>query len=182
MYFTVKELELRRIEFNDSFSPGVIELIPDVQQVKPLKAKGYAELIREHGGQAGVIEDIRVVGDLSTELEAPCSRCVEPVRVPVKSSFDLLYRPLKTVDTAEDVSISEEETEIGYFTGDGVMLEDVLKEQVLLSLPIKMVCREDCKGLCPQCGQNLNNGSCDCSPKISDPRWAALEGLRDKIK
>lgn len=181
MFLTLRELELRKIEFSESYAPGAIDFGPEIKQVKPLLAKGRAELIREHGGDA-IVEDIRIVGDLSTTMESPCSRCVETVRTEVKAEFDLLYRPLETVKESEEVSISSDETEIGYFTGEGMNLEDALKEQVLLSVPVKMVCREDCKGLCPHCGQNRNSAECGCTEKSNDPRWAALAGLREKLK
>ena len=81
----------------------------------------------------------------------------------------------------DEVSINEAETEVGYYRGDGILLEDVLKEQVLLSAPVKSLCREDCKGLCAQCGSNLNLESCDCRPVSVDPRWTALQEIRKKL-
>jgi uncharacterized protein len=63
-----------------------------------------------------------------------------------------------------------------------VLLEDVLKEQILLALPVKQVCDAACKGLCTQCGTNLNTGSCDCPSPVSDPRWLALEDIRKKLQ
>ncbi len=81
-----------------------------------------------------------------------------------------------------EVSISQAETEIGYYQGEGLLLEDVLKEQVLLALPVKQVCRANCKGLCPHCGSNLNTESCECVSTMSDPRWAALEDIRKKLE
>jgi uncharacterized protein len=79
-------------------------------------------------------------------------------------------------------AISTSETEIGYYNGDGLVLEDVLREQVLLSLPEKTLCRADCNGLCPSCGRNLNTEQCSCESTAVDPRWNALSDLRSKIK
>jgi uncharacterized protein len=62
------------------------------------------------------------------------------------------------------------------------LLEDVLREQVLLAVPLKAICREDCKGLCPQCGKNLNLETCSCDNAITDPRWGALKDLRSKLQ
>jgi uncharacterized protein len=81
----------------------------------------------------------------------------------------------------EEVSISQAETEIGYYQGEGLELEDALREQVLLAVPLKAVCRPECKGLCPQCGQNLNEGSCSCHEKQEDPRWHALRDLKQHL-
>jgi uncharacterized protein len=78
--------------------------------------------------------------------------------------------------------VTDAEAEIGYYQGDGLLLEDVLREQVLLALPLKVTCREDCKGLCGHCGQNLNEGQCSCSTAIEDPRWTALREIRSKLE
>jgi uncharacterized protein len=139
-------------------------------------------VIRENRGAREVVEDIRLVGSFATEIDALCARCLEPVHNAVSDKFDLLYRPLGVDARSEEVSISQAETEIGYYQGEGLLLEDVLKEQILLSLPVKQVCRPNCKGLCPQCGKNLNVESCDCSTSMPDPRWSALEEIRKKLE
>jgi len=161
MFIKIKDLELRKLEFNETFAPCVIDFGQDLVQTAPLKASGRAELIRENRGAHEVIEDIRLVGSFSTEVGNPCARCLEPVHNAVSESFDLLYRPLGVDARSVEVSISTAETEIGYYRGDGMLLEDVLKEQVLLALPVKQVCRADCKGLCPHCGKDLNVEKCD---------------------
>ena len=182
MLIKVKDLELRKLEFNESFAPGVIDLGEDLVQMAALPVSGHAELIRENRGAHDVIEDIRLVGSFSTEINAPCARCLEPVHNTISEKFDLLYRPLGIDARSEEVSISQAETEIGYYQGEGLLLEDVLKEQILLALPVKQVCRANCKGLCPQCGKNLNVESCDCVTSMTDPRWSALEDIRKKLE
>ena len=74
------------------------------------------------------------------------------------------------------------EAEIGYYQGEGLLLEDVLREQVLLAVPLKVTCREDCKGLCPVCGKNRNTEPCSCAPLMGDPRWSPLKELREKLE
>ncbi|HLY91692.1 MAG TPA: DUF177 domain-containing protein [Candidatus Angelobacter sp.] len=182
MLIKVKDLELRKLEFNESLAPGVIDFGEDLVQKTPLAAVGRAELIRENRGSREVVEDIRVVGSFSTEIDALCARCLEPVHNKVEEKFDLLYRPLGVDARSEEVSISQAETEIGYYQGEGLLLEDVLKEQMLLALPVKQVCRANCKGLCPHCGKNLNVESCDCVNSMPDPRWSALEDIRKKLE
>jgi uncharacterized protein len=182
MFIKIKDLELRKLEFNEAFAPGVIDFGEDLVQTAPLRATGRAELIRENRGAHEVIEDIRLVGSFSTEVENPCARCLEPVHNALAEQFDLLYRPLGIDARGEVVSISQAETEIGYYQGEGLLLEDVLKEQILLALPVKQVCRADCKGLCPHCGKNLNTESCDCAASVPDPRWSALEDIRKKLE
>ena len=182
MLFSLHDLELRKIEFAETYAPGKIDLGEEVVQKTPLTASGRAELLEEHhGGKKNIVKDIRVVGKFATEVELRCARCVEPVTEQISGDFDLLYRPLATVQREEEVAINEAESEIGYYQGEGIQLEDVLKEQIFLAMPMQILCQEDCKGLCPQCGQNKNLGECGCS-KQSDPRWAALADIKDKLK
>ena len=181
MLIRVADLHLQKLEFNQDFQPGAIEFGPDFRQVGPLHTKGRAEVIVEHRGHKENIDDIRVVGGLDVTLEVSCARCLDPVRYTVNWAFDLLYRPLGVDRRAEEVAISEADTEIGYYEGEGLLLEDVLREQVLLATPVKLVCREDCKGLCPQCGANLNVETCNCQ-QPGDPRWAALSELKNKLQ
>lgn len=181
MFIRVKDLEVRKIHFDEEFQPGEVELGPDVRQTEPLRTKGRAELIREHHGGQNIVEDIRLIGQLSGSFEVNCARCLDPVLQQVNCSFDLLYRPEEAVKSGDEVSISESETEIGFYSGEGMELGDSVREQVLLAFPVKVVCRTDCKGLCPRCGKNLNLESCGCSSQPEDPRWNALRDLRDKL-
>ena len=182
MLIKVKDLALRKIVFDESFEPGVIDLVEEVEQKIPLKASGRAELLRENRGAGEIVEDIRLVGSFSTQVEIRCARCLDPVPCRVQENFDLVYRPQGVDAVADEASISLAETEIGYYQGEGLLLEDVLKEQLLLALPVKQVCRRECKGLCPHCGGNLNLESCNCVSTMTDPRWAALEDIRKKLE
>jgi uncharacterized protein len=182
MFIDIHELELHKLEFDEEFRPESIDLGPDIRQAQPLTSRGRAELIEEHhSGKGKKIEDIRLVGSLRTAVELLCARCLEPVLHKVSRDFELLYRPQGIDAGHEELSVTDAEAEIGYYTGDGLQLEEVLREQLLLSVPMRAMCREDCKGLCPQCGKNLNAGACSCAPP-SDARWEALKGLKDKLR
>jgi DUF177 domain-containing protein len=182
MLIRVRELELRKLEFDENYQPGAIEFGPDFRQVGPLHSDGRAELIVEHRGHHQDVEDIRLVGKVEGQLEFSCARCLDPVIQDVDKSFDLIYRPLGVDRRADEVAISEAETEIGYYQGEGLLLEDALREQVLLATPVRALCREDCKGLCPQCGRNLNVEQCHCEQHLSDPRWDALSEIKKKLQ
>jgi uncharacterized protein len=182
MQIRVKELELRKLEFNENLPPGAIDFGPDLRQVGPLHAEGRAELVVEHHGHHRDVEDIRLVGNLGTRIELLCARCLDPVIHNVDWEFDLLYRPQGVDRRGDEVSISQAETEIGYYQGEGLLLEDALREQVLLATPVKTVCREECKGLCPSCGRNLNQEKCNCEQRAGDPRWAALGEIKKKLQ
>ena len=181
MFIEIHELERRPVNFDEEFTPGTIDFGEDVQQRTPLKTDGRADLVEEHHGKHKVLKDIRLQGALATTLEFPCARCLEPVVLPVNRKFDLLYRPQGSDAGKEELSVTGVEAEIGYYQGEGLLLEDVLREQVLLSVPLRALCREDCKGLCAVCGKNLNHERCSCAQEVADPRWEALKDLRTKL-
>ena len=182
MFISVQSLQQQKIGFAEEFRPGAIDLGAEIRQQTALKSSGRAELIEEHHGRKGIIQDIRVVGDFSTKLEVNCARCLDPVLRDLHRTFDLLYRPRGTDAGVKEIAIGEAETDIGYYEGEGLLLEDVLREQVLLAAPMKAVCREECKGLCPHCGRNLNLESCVCLESVVDPRWAALKEIKEKLE
>jgi uncharacterized protein len=182
MLIEVQELETHALDFREEFRPGAIDLGPELRQHSPLRSEGRADLVEEHHGKHKVIQDIRLKGSLETTLELPCARCLEPVLHLVSREFDLLYRPLGADAGHEELSVTDAEAEISYYQGEGLLLEDALREQVLLAVPLKTLCREDCKGLCPHCGRNLNHAQCSCAVQLNDPRWSALKEIREKLE
>ena len=182
MDFIVSELEREPVEFDLELAPGAIDFGEQGEQEGPLATSGRAEVLHEHRGPREIIPDIRLRGHFAGRLRVPCARCVEPVEVPLASDFDLIFRPIGADSDAPERSITAPETEIGYYQKDSLSLEDVLREQMLLSLPVRTLCKADCKGLCPRCGVNRNNQPCTCEEGPTDPRWEALAGLRSRIK
>src|SRR5262249_50066331 len=140
-------------------------------QAGPIRAEGTAELLRNTLGE------IRVRGHVSGKMEAECDRCLEPASFPLDSGFELFYRPVDTAPEHEETRIDDGESEIAFYEGDGVQLEDVLREHILLTLPMQKVCSDVCRGICPVCGENRNRVSCDCPSKPLDNRWSALKDL-----
>jgi len=181
MFFEIKELELHPIEFSEKFAPGMLDLGADYRQIALVESSGRADLVEEHHGKHKVIQDIRIKGWLATKLETNCARCLEPLTQDVKREFDLLYRPQGADAGRDEMSVTDAEAEIGYYVGDGILLDDVIREQILLAVPVKVTCREDCKGLCPYCGRNLNQEACSCAVAEEEPRWAALKEIRSKL-
>ena len=182
MEFKVSELEREPIEFDLALAPGMVDLGEEAEQVGDLATSGLAEVLHEHRGPKDIVADIRLRGQFAGRFQVPCARCVEPVEIPLESDFDLIFRPVVADSEPTERSITPPETEIGYYQKDSLLLEDVLREQVLLSLPVRTLCKPDCKGLCPRCGQNRNSQECSCDVGPSDPRWEALAGLRGRIK
>lgn len=172
MFLSIKEMELRKIRFDETFQPGQIDFTgEDLTQASPLRVIGSAELLANLEGE------IRIQGKYTVELTAACDRCLVQARFPLDTGFDLFYRPMADIADEEEIEIDEAETEIGFYEGGGMELEDILREQVLLALPMQRVCSEVCKGICPVCGKNRNDTDCDCKTETTDDRWGALRKL-----
>lgn len=182
MLLEIRELEDHPVDFQEQIAPGVIDFGSEVQQSGNLASSGRAQLVQEHHGKHQFINDIRIIGDFSVRVKLACARCLEPIAAEVAKKFELLYRPQGSDAGREELSVTAAEAEVGYYQGEGLLLEDVLREQVLLALPLKAICREDCRGLCPHCGKNLNVESCTCAEPVEDPRWSALKDLREKLQ
>lgn len=185
MLISLLDLEREPVRFDLQLPPGDIDFGEEATQTGPLTVRGEADLLREHRGPREVVADIRIRAGWKGAFEVPCARCLEAVRHELGGDFDLLFRPLGADtplgDSPAERSLTAPDTEIGYYQGEGLVLEDVLREQVLLSLPARTLCRPDCQGLCPRCGRNLNTEPCACEDKPSDPRWSALSGLRSQL-
>jgi uncharacterized protein len=125
-------------------------------------------------------DQFRLVGGVKTVLELPCSRCLEAFRWPVDAHFDLRYQPHSENTGDGEREVEEDDLTTAFYQNETIDLGQLMEEQFYLSLPMKPLCADDCKGLCPQCGKNLNRESCDCKRDWTDPRFAALRGLRSK--
>lgn len=176
MFFSVKELELRKARFDVAVPPGEIDFgDKGLRQVAPLQAEGAAELL------GNTLGEIRVRGHMKVTLEGECDRCLDNAVFPLESDFDLFYRPAKLGEGQEEVSISPAESEVAFYEGGGIELNDILREYVLLSMPMQKVCRESCLGICPVCGQNRNVKPCACHEERVDDRWSALKNLKQQF-
>jgi uncharacterized protein len=167
VFITLQELELRRVSVSETYLPGALDFQEaGVRQTGPLAVKADAEL-------AG--KEVHIRGHISGTLKAACARCLEQTEIPVNLDFDLPYRPMEEIAHEEEVEVGEDELKVGFFSGDGVNLSDVVREQVLLAVPMKVVCRPDCRGLCPVCGANRNVRQCDCSLQHEDSPFSFLK-------
>ena len=123
----------------------------------------------------------RVTGRAQTRLRLECGRCLEPFEIPVDSAFELRYVPA-SANTEEEAEVAEDDLTTAYYKDETLDLGELMHEQFVLALPMKPLCSDACKGLCPGCGTNLNTGSCDCKPAWTDPRLAALQGILNRDK
>jgi uncharacterized protein len=173
MLLSIKEMEARKVPFAEAWEPKGLDFSdPTVTQNGPLKASGVAELLPDTGGE------VRVKGQIQGNLETECDRCLGRAAFHLDMPFDLFYRPLDA-DTAseEEAALDAGEAEMGFYEMPGLQLEDIVREQVLLQLPMQRICSETCKGICPVCGSNRNETNCACQPPSGDDRWMALRDL-----
>jgi uncharacterized protein len=172
MFISLQQLEQRAVPFDVSIPAGAIEYDGKLQQSSVLQAQGKAALISASLGE------IRIQGRLTVTMAASCDRCLEPAAIEVNRKFDLVYLPEAEGRAGRGEELEEGAVEVGYYSGAGLELNDVLREVVLLAAPMQIVCREDCHGICPVCGQNRNQRECDCRPQPVDDRWSKLKSLK----
>jgi len=124
----------------------------------------------------------RVTGRVQAQLELECGRCLDSFPVAVDSTFELRYVPAAANAGEGEREVEEDDLTTAFYKDEQLDLGELMHEQFVLALPMKPLCSEGCKGLCPQCGTNLNKASCDCSPAWKDPRLVGLQALlkRDK--
>jgi uncharacterized protein len=122
--------------------------------------------------------DILIRGTLTGKLELNCSRCLEAFSAPVQTDFDLLLVPGPPPVSQEDEELSPGDLDLDFYAGEVVDLESLIREQIILMMPLKPLCAETCLGLCPWCGANLERQPCQCKAQKSDSPLAALAKLK----
>ncbi len=125
-------------------------------------------------------EHILVLVEGDTAVSMRCARCLEPFIRPVHVSIEEAFIP--TVDMATGLPIHQDESDTAVLIDEHHILDlsEILRQAILLALPLTPLCRPDCKGLCPICGANLNHETCTCTTEEIDPRWAKLQFLLEK--
>lgn len=147
---------------------------------------GVSETIDMAGGNSLVQGEVRLMrtdrsilakGTLNTEIELTCGRCLSLFSCPITLNIEEEYYPTNDVATGASSPLPDEP---GYFTIDEYNILDLtetIRQYALLTMPMKPLCHEDCAGLCPTCGGNLNQAPCNCPPKPADSRWSELSKL-----
>jgi uncharacterized protein len=125
-----------------------------------------------------VRESVFIDGSIDTVIETDCSLCLEKAHIPVHSEFHYVFLPNRGLE--QEKELTAEDMDVEYYQEETIDLDPIILEQIVLQIPMRVVCREDCKGLCPRCGVNLNLANCDCSNKIFDERLSVLKNLKIK--
>jgi uncharacterized protein len=122
---------------------------------------------------------VKLAGNVQASAEMDCDRCLSALSVLVDQSFDLLYiPPAKTASAQEEKELGYDDLSIAFYQDQVIDIDDLAREQIELALPMSRLCGDACRGLCPECGVNLNETECACSVEQVDPRWAALKEFK----
>jgi uncharacterized protein len=167
-------IELDKLEkdggrFSRTYEIG--ELLLDDAELRLIES---AE-IRGRVGRKG--REVELRGELDGKVGAACDRCLQPVEIAVRSSFRERFVPAVSWRDEPQHELQEEDLNLAVFDGEAIELDDLVREELLLAVPAHVLCREDCKGLCPVCGIDRNRSSCQCETGESDSRWEGLKEL-----
>ncbi len=158
------------LEFYYADLPGLLDEISECSPNGAIEA--HLRLTRRG-------KNIWAEGTIECELSLNCHRCLEPYPYPLSLRYAYLLIPREVkCHMKEEISLKPEDLDVAFFDGVRLELFDVFREQVLLSLPVKQLCKEDCKGLCPSCGFDFNQGDCACSMVRPDNPFSVLRKLK----
>jgi uncharacterized protein len=144
------------------------------------------EALEAHGVEGSVkitrlSKDLLVQGKVSGDVSLECSRCLTAFSLPVEGRLEEQYQPTVDIETGRPVhreAYEQDDTAFSISPNHELDLTEPVRQALLVALPLKPLCRDDCAGLCPQCGADLNAGPCDCEPDTADDRWAVLRELK----
>lgn len=170
MRIELENLEGGKGGFAHVYQPDDLNPLDErIRLVEPVAVKGNVKLARAL---------VQVNGHIDTRAQVECDRCLQPVELPVDADFALEYITGSDYESSEAAELTDEEMSVSVFDGEAIDVDEIVKEQILLAVPTRMLCREDCKGICPECGIDRNSGECACVTDDVDPRWAALKNLK----
>lgn len=136
--------------------------------VYPVSDKSEVSITLTNVGAGSVL----VEGNLAVTLTIPCDRCLQSVNVPLTVAFTH-----QVISPEKEDAASEENEEQNFVSGYELDTDALISNEILINMPVKVLCREDCKGICPVCGKNLNDGECGCDTFVPDPRMAAIKDI-----
>ena len=124
--------------------------------------------------------EVVVRGFCDTTIELTCSRCLNTFKKTSSHDIFITYHPLSELKGEEVYELHDDEMEVDFYSGDEIDIDSLIEEEIILGIPMKPLCSEDCKGLCPSCGVDLNITTCECSSIKIDERFADLKKLLRK--
>src|ERR1041384_3010014 len=169
MRIELENLEGGKGDFAHVYQPDDLNPVDErVSVTQPATVSGKVRL---------AVNEFFVNGHVEARAQVECDRCLQPVETPVNADFALEYISGSEYESSGVAELTEAEMSVSVFDGQVIDVDEIVKEQILLAVPTRMLCREDCKGICSECGTDRNTGDCNCSTDDTDPRWAALKKL-----
>lgn len=153
-----------------------VEELPKLEDIKIIKPFKAVMRVEKKGNE------VFIKGIVNGDLELQCSRCLKDYVMPIKTIFEITYHPVEILNKEELVELKKDEMEVDFYREGLIDTEDIIRDQILLNIPMKPLCSENCKGLCPVCGIDLNEFKCQCEKKDIDPRFAVLQSLLRRMK
>ena len=174
MFIEIEDLRDGPLEFHHTYALGELAFErQDAALVEPVAA----DFVLTHEDR-----DLRITGGLQTALRCRCARCASEFERRLDNRFDLTYLPQPAgIKESEEIELRYEEMEVAFYDGVRFDVDLMVTEQIELSLPMKFICREECRGLCYRCGQDLNEGTCGCPRDEKDGRLSVLLEFRKKM-
>lgn len=169
MRIELATLEGPKGKFAHRYAEGELVLEEDrLRLVQPASISG--EIRRED-------RRVHVKGRAVAGVQVECDRCLKLIELPVDSSFRLQYVTQEDYQAQQAVELTEDDLDLTVFDGEAIDIDALVTEEILLAVPDHILCRDDCKGICPRCGTDRNSVDCGCETAEVDPRWAGLKEL-----
>lgn len=149
----------------------------DLDLQETVQLNGGLSPVQSHLRITKIGTEVVVSGNILADVELQCSRCLKDFRSTLTIPFEAIYHPLEHLREEEKHELKVDELDMGFYSKDELDLFDLIKEQIMLNIPMKPLCSKLCKGICLQCGTDLNAGTCSCSTKEIDPRLEVLKKL-----
>lgn len=169
MRIELASLEDGKGVFAHTYAPD--ELVLDDERVRLLKAPTVSGKVRQQGAR------VHVGGHVEALAQAECDRCLTLVQLPIDSEFKLEYVTAEDYQAQQAVELTEGDLDLSVFDGESIDIDELVTEEIMLTVPDHILCGEGCKGICAVCGVNKNLTECGCQTKEVDPRWAGLKNL-----
>ncbi|HEX6730698.1 MAG TPA: DUF177 domain-containing protein [Pyrinomonadaceae bacterium] len=171
MRIELEKLEDGKGRFAKAYQPEELDLVDErITLNAPVDVAGS---VRRSGAE------VVVNGRLSSRASVECDRCLKAVELPISAEFSVDYITGEDYESSQVAELTADDLDVSVFDGETIDVDELVKEQLLLSVPDRTLCREDCKGICSSCGADLNAGACNCKQIEIDPRWEALKKLKN---
>lgn len=170
MKIDLSTLKESKKSFDFLIKPSEIDF--EGEGIKPL------DEIRVEGVLSNGIVQTDIEGKIFAKVELDCNRCLEPVEKKLEIPFEVGFMTAENLSEQDEGEIDTDDLDISLLEDEEIDLNEVVREQIILDCSTQVFCKEDCKGLCPECGQNQNLIDCKCKENEVDPRWSALKNLK----